>query len=150
MAGPLKNEDFLCVSAYIRALESQLLTEADMTRMVDAAEHSEALRVLAEHEYPLMEENMASVEKGLQLAQKKLFEDLSGFQMDSRVFDFFRVRQDYHNVKVLLKSAVTGADPDPLLMSGDGGAFKPHLQGKDEEPVEEDVEGGCGDVHAGG
>ena len=123
MSTPLQQQDFLCVSAYIRALEARLLTEADLTRMVDAPDNMEAIRVLQEHGYEPMEANMASVTAALKAEQSHLFEDLNGFQMDSRVFDFFRVRQDYHNAKVLLKSAVTKQDAARLLM--DGGRIEP-------------------------
>lgn len=118
MSTPLKQQDFLCVSSYIRALESRLLTEADLTRMVDAPATGDALRVLQEHGYPAMEENAASIAHALKEEQSRLFEDLDGFQMDSRVFDFFRIRQDYHNAKVLLKSAAAKTDASHLLLHG--------------------------------
>ena len=118
MSTPLQQQDFLCVSAYIRALEARLLTEADLTRMVDAQDNAEALRVLQEHDYPPMEAAGSSVAAALKEEQSRLFRDLDGFQMDGRVFDFFRIRQDYHNAKVLLKAAATRQEAGHLLMDG--------------------------------
>ena len=52
MAKKMKPEQYLCVSAYVRGLESQLLTGADLSRMIDADSLQEAIRLLTEHGYP--------------------------------------------------------------------------------------------------
>ena len=118
MAKKLKKEQYLCVSAYVRALEPQLLTGTDLSRMIDADSDSEAIRILTEHGYPEMSANMTSLEDSLRSARDTALESLAAFLPDQSILDFFRLRYDYHNAKVALKALWTGEDAHRLLMSG--------------------------------
>ncbi len=118
MPKKLNAKDWLCVSAYVRALEGKLLTAADYNRMLDAQEMNDVLRLLQDHGYAVHEATQASVEEAIREAREALFADFGGFSMDDRLLDLFRIRYDYHNAKVVLKSAVAGVEADHLLMEG--------------------------------
>ncbi|MGM9662261.1 MAG: V-type ATPase subunit [Oscillospiraceae bacterium] len=118
MAKKTQAERWLCVSAYVRALEARLLTAADYSRMIEANDTAEALRVLADHGYAVAEATQADLEEALRSAREELFADFAGFSMDERLPDLFRLRYDYHNAKVVLKSAAAGVSADRLLMEG--------------------------------
>lgn len=137
MAKTLKKEQYLCVSAYVRALEPQMLTGADLSRMIDADSDGEAIRILTEHGYPEMSANMTSLEESLRAARDAALESLAAFLPDKGILDFFRLRYDYHNAKVALKSFWTGEDARRLLMNGgrlEEQALYQQLQtGEDEE-----------------
>ncbi|MBO4331121.1 MAG: V-type ATPase subunit, partial [Oscillospiraceae bacterium] len=45
----------------------------------------------------------------------EVFDELSSLAPDKRIVDYFRVKYDYHNAKVLVKSAASGAVEDRLL-----------------------------------
>ena len=110
---------YLCVSAYVRALENRLVTESDLNRMIDAAGVDEAARILTDDGYEPMEaETEAALEQTLRAEREKLMEDLRQFLPDQSLLDLFRIRYDYHNAKVAVKAAATGASADRLLMSG--------------------------------
>lgn len=118
MPKQLNAKDWLCVSAYVRALEAKLLTAADYNRMLDAQELGDVLRLLQDHGYAVQEATQKGVEDALREAREALFEDFRGFSMDERLLDLFRIRYDYHNAKVVLKAAAAGIGADHLLMEG--------------------------------
>ena len=122
MAKKMKPEQYLCVSAYVRGLESQLLTGADLSRMIDTDSLQEAIRLLTEHGYPEMTPTMASLDETLRTAREATLESLSAFLPSGSnsgvILDLFRIHYDYHNVKVALKALWTGADAAHLLMQG--------------------------------
>lgn len=118
MARTPKQEQYLCVSAYVRALEPQLLTGADLSRMIDADTNVEALRILSEHGYPETADSMESLEASLRSARDAALESLTTFLPDQGILDFFRLRYDYHNAKVALKAFWTGEDARRLLLGG--------------------------------
>ena len=118
MAKTVKDERYLCVSAYIRALEAQLLTAGDLQRMIDADDLSGAIQVLTDRGYPPMTADLAAMEEALRQHREDLMSELSDFLPDGSVLDLFRIRYDYHNAKVALKSQWTGVDGTRLLMGG--------------------------------
>lgn len=115
---PMKDERYLCVSAYVRALESQLLSGGDFTRMIDADSVEDALRVLTDRGYPPTAPTMAALEANLRQAREETLCSLGGLLPDATILDLFRVQYDYHNIKVALKAAWTGQDARHLLMGG--------------------------------
>lgn len=118
MEKTVKDERYLCVSAYVRALESRLLTQSDLARMIDAGTIEEGLRILSDHGYPDLRPDMAAVERSLRESREELLEELSTILPDEAILDLFRIRYDYHNVKVALKALWTGVDGTRLLMGG--------------------------------
>ncbi|MBR4992207.1 MAG: V-type ATPase subunit [Clostridia bacterium] len=118
MAKSAKEERYLCVSAYVRALESRLLTQSDLARMIDAGTNEECLRILSDHGYPDLRPDMATVEQALRESREELLADLATILPDRVILDLFRIRYDYHNVKVSLKALWTAVDGTHLLMGG--------------------------------
>lgn len=113
-----KETDFLSISARVRVMETRLLTAERMERMIEARDAADAAKVLGECGYPdLGPVTPSAVEDMLADAQGELFEDLAKF-IDPALIDVFRCKYDYHNAKVLVKSAALGADQDRLLLRG--------------------------------
>ena len=118
MSKKAKETDFLSISARVRVMETRLLTAERMERMIEARDAAEAAKVLGECGYPdLAAVTPSAVEDMLADAQGELFEDLAKF-IDPALMDVFRCRYDYHNAKVLVKSAALGVDQDRLLLRG--------------------------------
>lgn len=113
----IKDIDYLFLSARIRALERNLLTRDRMDRMLDAHTPQEAAQVLEECGYPEQAKvTPDSLNQVLAEEREKLFADLYSMAPDPAVIDVFKVKYDYHNVKVLLKAAATGTDENRLLV----------------------------------
>lgn len=117
MAQKLKDTDYLFISTYLRARERDLLTAAGMDRMIEAPTVEDAAKVLQEIGYG---EFSASSDRELNAAlvreRENMFADLYRFVPDKAVVDVFKVKYDYHNLKVMLKANAMGLDGRHLLM----------------------------------
>ena len=118
MAKTIKDERYLCASAYVRALESQLLSEADLSRMIDADSVEDALRILSDKGYPATAPSMVSLEENLRQDREDVLQSVGDLIPDAAILDLFRLPYDYHNIKVALKAVWTGQDARHLLMGG--------------------------------
>jgi V/A-type H+-transporting ATPase subunit C len=87
----------------IRALETKLFTKADFSRLLDAPDLPQALRLLAELGYPVTEETI-DYEQVLMAVQNEALILLEHLCEDEALAQLFRRRYDYHNLKVLLKA----------------------------------------------
>lgn len=122
----INDTDYLFLSTRIRALERSLLTRERMERMLEAPTAADAAKVLVECGYPEVETvTVDSVNDLLAQARARLFDDLYLFAPDRNIIDVFKVKYDYHNAKVLLKSEARGVDADRLLV--DTGRVKPEF-----------------------
>lgn len=114
-----KDIDYAALSARLHAMENRLLTRERMERMIEAKDAADAARVLVECGYCEVPQVTASaVEELLGDAWSHVFADLGSAVPQPELLNIFRVKPDYHNAKVLVKAAVTGADPAPLLTEG--------------------------------
>lgn len=117
MARKLKDTDYLFISTYLRAREKNLLTAARMERMIDAPSEEEAGKVLQEigyGEFSVTSDRELSA--ALAAEREKMFADLYRFVPDKAVVDVFKVKYDYHNIKVLLKAQAMGLNGEHLLV----------------------------------
>lgn len=116
MKNSIKDTDYLAVSARIKAMETGLLSRERMEQILEARTDEEALKLLQDGGYPeLRGTDPESLNAALSAAREESFADLADSVPDPRYIDVFKLKYDYHNVKVLLKAAAVGADPDPML-----------------------------------
>ena len=112
----IKDTDYLFASTWVRMLERGLLTRERMEQMVEAKMAEDAAKVLTECGYPEMAAMTPSaLEEILAEARKKTFDNLYSSVPDRSIIDVFRIKFDYHNVKVVLKADAHGLDADYLL-----------------------------------
>ena len=115
----IKDTDYVFISTRIRAMERNLLNQERIERMLDAATHEDAAKVLVECGYPeLSEISAAGLEAALAEQQKHTMDDLGKAAPDGAVVNVFKVRHDYHNAKVLVKAEALDMDQDQLLVWG--------------------------------
>ncbi len=120
MSKKIRENDYLHLSARIRVLENRLLSHDRLERMLDARTAEEAAKVLTECGYrELGAVTPAGIEEMLSEARKERFGELEKLTPDRQVLDLFRIKYDYHNVKVLLKAGYMGVSAQELL-SGAG------------------------------
>lgn len=117
MAKKIKDTDYLFLSTRVRALETQMLTRDRMEQMLEAKVPEDAAAVLLDCGYgdirPL---TVIGLNQALSAEQEKIYSELSFFAPDPVLIDVFKVRYDYHNAKVLLKSEAQGIEADELLL----------------------------------
>ena len=104
----------------LRAREAKMLTRDKAERMVDAPTFDDAAAMLSDCGYGDMTGFTATeVEKALADHRAEIFRELAMLAPNSEPVEVFRMRYDYHNAKILIKTEATGADRTDL-MSGSG------------------------------
>lgn len=112
----IKDTDYLAISARIRALETGLMTKEDYDQLITARTTEDAEKLLSTFGYegldPTIPEGM---DAALTLERAELFEEMGDAAPDARYLDIFKIKYDYHNIKVLLKAEATGAEAGHML-----------------------------------
>lgn len=99
-----------------RVLEKRLLTKGMLERLIDAETFDEALKVLKETDYFLDSMEKTNFETMLFSTLKRSFQMMDDISPDSTVVDLFRLKYDYHNLKVLLKEIILDEDFSHLYL----------------------------------
>ncbi|MDR3165926.1 MAG: V-type ATPase subunit [Synergistaceae bacterium] len=100
-----RNDAYGYAVARIRALEPQLFDPSQLQRMIDADDSDAALKILAESGYARWMNEGARYDSALEAELCAAFDEFAAFVPDRGLIDIFRIPYDFHNVKVLLKSA---------------------------------------------
>lgn len=103
--------EFLYASARIKALETKLLGKSTIDRILEADGPEEALKVLSDTDYgsDIAEmNNIYDFEKVLANSLKRTYKDVADSLKDDNIIRFFILKQDYHNLKVLIKGKILG------------------------------------------
>lgn len=120
MAGKkIKDTEYLYLSAYVHAKENNMIGAERIERMLASRSPEEALKVLDEAGWSPEDKSSAALEKLLSHKRDEAFADMGKLAPNVGVVDMFRIRYDYHNAKVLIKSSATGTNASELL-SGAG------------------------------
>lgn len=112
-----RDTDFLFISARLRGLENQMLTQARMERMLEAKTNEDAAKVLSECGYEdLAPLTAQTLERSLAQNREATFSELASMAPNPQIVDVFRMKYDYHNAKALIKCIATGQDASHLLI----------------------------------
>ena len=113
------DKDYIFLSTRVKAMERGLLTKERIEQMLDAHTNEDAAKVLTECGYSEMAEVTDSeLDRVLREQQQKMMADLGSSAPNKYVVDVFKLRYDYHNAKVLVKTEALGNEQDQLLMDG--------------------------------
>ena len=114
-----KNQIYPYAVARIRMLERTLLTEKNYIQMAEAKNIEDALKILAETGYGECENiDGRNFETLLSEQLSKAYSDIKELVSDEDFMDIFLFKNDYHNLKVLIKSDLTGIDGSEYLIDG--------------------------------
>lgn len=112
----VNKEDYLYLSSLLRAREPRMLSRERAERMLDAQSFSDCARMLTENGYDdLSQMNISQIEDALSRRRAALFHELESLTPDREVLDLFRLKYDYHNLKVLVKSGAAAHSGKNLL-----------------------------------
>lgn len=105
--------------ARIRVLEKNLLTKQTMLQMAEAKSAEDCLRTILEIGYEdVSEGNVREFEKVLSHEMEKTYSVLKGLVPEEKFVDVFLYKNDYHNLKVLIKQEVSCIDGEQYLIDG--------------------------------
>ena len=111
-----KKEAYLCLSAMLRAREPKLLNSERAERMLDAGSFEDAAKLLADCGYDDMSRmNAKEIEEALNAHRKEIYSELERLAPDRDILDIFRMKYDYHNAKVIIKSEAMNINGDALM-----------------------------------
>ena len=111
-----KKEDYLCLSAMLRAREPRMLSREKAERMLDAPSFADCAKLLTDCGYEDLSQMKAGEIEAL-LAERRaaVFKELESMTPNKALVDFFRSKYDYHTAKVVLKGDAQGLDGSALL-----------------------------------
>ncbi len=116
MSKKIKDTDYLMLSSMLRAREAGMLSRDRMDRMLAAPSFAESAKLLVDCGYEDMSAADATgIDAALSRRRAAVFEELAGMVPQREAVDIFRLKYDYHNLKVLVKSAAAGVDGGRLL-----------------------------------
>lgn len=101
--------------ARLHAIENSLLSPSDMELLISAKSPSECMRILADKGYSGESAN-TSVEEIFANETKKMWSLINELAPDCKVLDIFLYKNDFHNLKVIMKGLAGGKPYDNLLM----------------------------------
>lgn len=111
----LKDTEFAYAVARVRSNESRLLSSTVIDGLINAPTYKDALKILGEAGYG--DFSKYDEEKLLSDVQEKAFKLIYEAAPDKSCLDFLIVKNDFHNIKALLKCMVSGKKSDGLLLT---------------------------------
>ena len=109
-------EKYLYLSALLRAREARMLNRDRAERMIDASSFDEAAKMLTDCGYKDMSGFSAKqVEAALAGHRAEIFAELARISPDPEPVEVFRMRYDYHNAKIVIKTESDGRDRSDLM-----------------------------------
>ena len=112
----IKETDFLFLTSWLRAREVGMLGEEKINRMLEAPGFDDAAKLLLDCGYPDMSDmSMSDIDSILETRRCDIFREVANFDYALDVLDLFRLKFDYHNVKVLVKAMGAKTDAGYLL-----------------------------------
>ena len=114
-----KDIDYIFLSTRVKAMERNLLTKERIAQMLEAHTNEDAAKVLVDCGYSEMTEiTNSELDRVLSEQQQAMMADLGSSAPNKYIVDVFKLRYDYHNAKVLVKTEALGVDQNHLLMGG--------------------------------
>ena len=105
--------------AVVRSKENNLVSKDKLMQMAEAPTAEDALRILSESGYgTLAPGEIHDFEKLLSARLSDAYRSLAGLIPDDKLVDIFLYKNDYHNIKVLIKQTVSGTDGSAYLIDG--------------------------------
>lgn len=111
----LKDTEFAYAVARIRSNENKLLSSPVIESLISASSYNEAQKILSDAGYG--DFSKFDEDKILSDVQERAFKLIYESAPDKKCLDFLIVKNDFHNIKALLKCMVSGMSTDGLLLS---------------------------------
>ena len=110
----MRETEYAYAVAKIRANELSLISSSQMETVIAAPDYETAVKLLAEMGFADLEgENEETV---LKEKEQQAFKFICEIAPDKALFDFLVVKNDFHNIKAVLKSLVVDTDYAPYVL----------------------------------
>lgn len=101
--------------AQVRSLENSLLTKSNYEQILAATDEGDITDILAAHGY-VIPEDIKDIGGILDFNRELVWDLLSGLADGKDELEIFRIKNDYHNLKTVIKSFREGKSPDGNLL----------------------------------
>ncbi len=140
----INKEDYLYISSLLRAREPRMLSREKAERMLDAPNFEDAAKMLTDSGYEDMSQmTVKQIETALADRRAAVFHELESLVPNAAALDLFRLKYDYHNAKVLIKSDAMHQN-DASLLSASGRIAPDTMQKRFQEDRLRDLPGELG------
>ena len=140
----INKEDYLYISSLLRAREPRMLSRDKAERMLDAPNFEDAAKMLTDSGYEDMSQmSVKQIETALSDRRAAVFHELETLVPNTAALDLFRLKYDYHNAKVLVKSEAMHRN-DASLFSSSGRVAPETVQKRFQEDRLRDLPGELG------
>ena len=140
----INKEDYLYISSLLRAREPRMLSRDKAERMLDAPNFEDAAKMLTDSGYEDMSQmSVKQIETALSDRRAAVFHELETLIPNTVALDLFRLKYDYHNAKVLVKSEAMHRN-DASLLSSSGRVAPETVQKRFQEDRLRDLPGELG------
>ena len=120
-------KDYMFLASKIKARSANMLTFERLEQMLMSGSAENAARMLAEAGWPnLIGMSSAEIDHALAERRERILHEVFMVAPEDAVVDFFRIKYDYHNAKVIIKGEGAGIDA-PELLSNAGRVDKREL-----------------------
>ncbi|MFV0313992.1 MAG: V-type ATP synthase subunit C [Anaerotignum sp.] len=114
-----KNKIYPFAVASVRSMENSLMTKQKLMQMADAKTAEEALRILSDSAYGKTQiKDIYEFEKMIENHMEETYQAVAGLIPQETFIDIFLYKNDYHNIKVLLKEEVSTVSGKNFLIKG--------------------------------
>ena len=111
----MKDTEFAYASARIRADENSLLGFAFLTQLAEAQDFDSAAEMLVRGGYPSIK-TAESLDGTLEICERELWKETEAAVGGKAELDFLIMKNDFHNLKVSVKSIAADVDPKGLFL----------------------------------
>ena len=140
----INKEDYLYISSLLRAREPRMLSRDKAERMLDAPNFEDAAKMLTDSGYEDMSQmSVKQIETALSDRRAAVFHELETLIPNTAALNLFRLKYDYHNAKVLVKSEAMHRN-DASLLSSSGRVAPETVQKRFQEDRLRDLPGELG------
>lgn len=111
----IKDTEYLFLSANLRALETRMIGQQALAKMISANTAEEAYKTVTDAGIGT-DYDYKDFEKALNQELESTYRKLEQSVPSPEMFDIFRYKYDGHNLKTLVKAQATGGDPQELMI----------------------------------
>lgn len=105
--------------AAVRCMENNLIPKEKLMQMAEAPSAEDAMRILTENGYgDLPAGEIHDFERLLSIQMKNVYKSLTGLLPTNDMIDIFLYKNDYQNIKTLIKEELSGVDGSQYFIDG--------------------------------
>lgn len=114
-----KNKIYPFAVASVRSMENKLLSQQKLMQMAEAKSAEEALRLLSDTAYGKTQvQDVHQFEEMIETHLEETYTSVAKLIPDEALIDIFLYKNDYHNIKVLIKEEISKVSGKKLLVRG--------------------------------